>query len=136
MKFLEKCKDGGSKSNVDAYFVCEIKNLFSIAFLKFNKGAREEYHSHAFNARTWFLKGELFENEIINGGIVEKQYKRSILPKLTPISNLHRVVAKEDSWCFTIRGKWVDTWFEVSNDLKTKTTFTHGRKVIKTESYN
>jgi len=129
MKFWNKCKDGGPESPVDAYFLCEIKGLFSIALLKFNKGKREEFHTHAFHALTWFLKGDLVEEEITDR-LVYKKYKRSLLPKFTPKSNLHRVKANEDSWCFTIRGPWEDTWQEFNLESKIRTTFTHGRKVL------
>lgn len=57
--FLVKKKDGGPESPVDAYFLVELKGLFSIALLKFNKGCREAFHSHAFDAWTWFLSGDL-----------------------------------------------------------------------------
>lgn len=79
--FLSKCKDGGPESPVDAYFLIEIKSFFSIALLKFNKGGRENYHTHAFNALTWFLSGNLMEEDF-SGDIYH--YKRSFLPKITP----------------------------------------------------
>ena len=56
MKLFSKCKDGGKESPVDGYFLIECKGLFSVALLKFNKGGREAYHTHAFDAYTWFLK--------------------------------------------------------------------------------
>ena len=36
MKLLNKAKDGGSESPVDAYFLFENKHVGSIALLKFN----------------------------------------------------------------------------------------------------
>lgn len=127
---LKKTKDGGKNSPVDAYFLIESKPLFSIALLKFNKGTREEYHSHAFDAMTWFIKGDLVEDRIINGKNVYKKYTRSLIPKVTLKENLHRVTALEDSWCFTIRGRWVDKWKEYSEKKKVTTVLTHGRKVV------
>lgn len=127
MKFLTKCKDGGPKSPVDAYFLCEIKGLFSIALLKFNKGAREEFHTHAFDAWTWFLKGDLTEEDV-NGDTY--WYSRNLFPKLTLKSKNHKVRAAKDSWCFTIRGPWNDFWTEYDKEKNVTTTFTHGRKVV------
>lgn len=125
MRFFQKTKDGGPESPVDAYFLIEIKSLFSIALLKFNEGGREAFHTHAFNAFTWFISGDMFEEQ--KDGTIKK-YHRSILPKITKRSNNHRVIAKENSWAFTIRGPWVDVWTE---DTDEKTTFlTHGRKVV------
>jgi hypothetical protein len=129
MKLFSKAKDGGPKSPVDAYFFIECKSLFSVALLKFNKGAREQYHNHAFDALTWFLKGSMTE-ETYDG--MFKPYKRSLVPKYTKKTNMHRVVANEDSWCITLRGPWQATWQEADAGTDTKTTFTHGRAVIAT----
>ncbi|ATN93435.1 hypothetical protein [Pseudoalteromonas phage J2-1_QLiu-2017] len=127
-RWFEKVKDGGPDSPVDAYFLCEIKGLFSIAILKFNKGCREEYHTHAFGALTWFIKGSLVEEFWVRPS---RWYTRSWLPKFTSRHKLHRVNAKEDSWCFTIRGPWSETWMEWNSKTNTKTLLTHGRKVVK-----
>ena len=80
MRILQKTKDGGDKSNVDVYFLCEFKTLFSVCLLKFNKGGREEYHTHAFNAFTWFLSGYLIEENYREDSVT---YKRRLLPKIT-----------------------------------------------------
>lgn len=127
MRFLQKTKDGGKESTVDAYFLIEIKGLFSIALLKFNKGSRTNFHSHAFNAMTWFIKGDMTEHDI---GGQTKQYKRSLWPKITKRDNFHKVVAKEPSWCFTVRGKWVDAWREYNPETGEYTNLTHGRKIL------
>lgn len=125
MKFFTKAKDGGPESPVDAYFLFEIKSLLTVAILKFNKGSREAFHTHAFHALTWFIKGDLVEEDI-NGEF--HIYERGILPKVTRRSKNHRVIALADSWCFTIRGPWSKTWTE-DTDEKT-TVLTHGRKVV------
>jgi len=129
--FLKKRKDGGPNSPVDAYFLVELKGFFSIAILKFNKGGREAFHSHAFDALTWFIKGELVEEDV-SGDLLE--YKRSVRPKVTLKNKNHRVKAVVDSWCFTIRGPWVESWTEYKEDSDQTTFFKHGRSVIKTMS--
>lgn len=127
MKIFNKSKDGGPESPVDAYFLIEWKSLFSIALLKFKDGRRENYHSHAFNAYTWFLTGDLVEEDA-NGAY--RAYKRSIVPKYTPRSKTHRVLSLGDSWCLTIRGPWKDTWTEYDKQQDKHITLTHGRKVV------
>ena len=125
MKLLKWSKDGGPESPVDAFFIVEIKSLFSVALLRFNKGGREAFHTHAFNAWTWFLWGDLVEEDI-NGEF--HIYERNILPKITRRIKNHRVVANETSWCFTIRGPWEKTWTE---DTETHhTVLTHGRRIV------
>ena len=126
-RFFARAKDGGPDSNVDAYFLVEIKGLFSIALLKFNKGCREDFHSHAFHALTWFIKGNMVE-ETLDGTL--KVYSRSLLPKLTKRLDVHRVRAHKTSWALTLRGPWSKKWFEVDAHTGVKTTLTHGRKII------
>lgn len=128
MRLLQKTKDGGPDSPVDAFFLIEWKKGFSIALLRFNKGAREAYHTHAFNALTWFLSGELTEEQPIGKATRQLDYKRSLLPKITIRSNNHRVIAHKTSWCFTIRGPWEAYWTETRDDKLV--TLTHGRKEV------
>ena len=125
--FFCKRKDGGKDSPVDAYFLVEFKNFFSIAVLKFNKGGREAFHTHAFNALTWFIYGDL-EEEDVRGDLYT--YKTSLKPKFTPKDKNHRVKATIDSWCFTIRGPWRDRWTEYNKKTNETTEFTHRRKVL------
>lgn len=125
MKFLSKTKDGGPESPVDAFFLFEVKSLGSIALLRFNTGNREAYHTHAFHALTWFLSGDIVEQDI-SGTL--KPYKRSIFPKITTRNKNHRVIANCTSWCLTIRGPWKSTWTEDTD--KATVTLTHGRKVV------
>lgn len=126
MKILKWAKDGGPESPVDAFFVVEIKSLFSIAVLRFNYGSREAFHTHAFNALTWFIRGDLVEQDVSGDYYV---YKRSILPKLTRRTKNHRVIAIETSWCFTLRGPWQKTWTETQDGKSI--VLTHGRKQVK-----
>jgi hypothetical protein len=126
MRFLSITKDGGPDSAVDAFFLVEIKSLFSIVLLRFNNGGRETYHSHAFNALTWFIAGDMVEQNY-NGSSIK--YKRSLLPKYTPRSKNHRVLAYRTSWALSIRGPWKSTWTEDTESHHT--VLTHGRKIIK-----
>ncbi len=127
MRLLRKTKDGGPSSPVDAFFLVEIKGLFSVALLKFNKGGREQFHTHAFNAITWFLSGRLTEEDMDGS---KYQYSNSLMPKYTPKLKNHRVIAGEDSWCLTIRGPWSRMWSEYDPSTKEITIFGHGRVVI------
>lgn len=127
MRIIQKVKDGGPESTVDAYFLFEIKWLMSIAILRFNEGSRTNYHSHAFNALTWFISGDMDE-QFLNKD--SKKYKRSFIPKYTPRLAMHRVMAHKRSWCFTIRGPWINTWKEYNPVTGLISTLTHGHKEI------
>jgi len=127
MKFMSKAKDGGPDSPVTAFFILEMKPFFTIAILKFNKGSREQFHTHAFNAYTWLLKGHMLEETIDNSLYT---YQKSLVPKYTPCSKNHRVIAHTNSYCLTLRGPWSKTWQEYDSSLNKTTAFTHGRKVV------
>lgn len=128
MRFLEKTKDGGPLSPVTAYFLIEIKPLFSIALLKFNPGARDNFHTHAFHALTFFLKGDMGEYIRKEGETLYKPYKDFSF-KITPRSRLHRVKSWKTSWALSFRGPWTKTWTEETPEGET-IILTNGRKVL------
>lgn len=128
MKIFEKGTDGGNKSNVTGYWLIEAKSLFSIVFLRFGKGSRESYHSHAFNALTWFIYGEVIEQFRDKKAI---NWKPSLKPKYTPRDCYHKVFAKETTYALCIRGPWSKTWKEYNPITKKEITLTNGRKVVK-----
>lgn len=132
MKILRKCKDGGPLSTVDAYVLIEIKSLFSIMILKFNKGSRENFHSHAFNALSIYLSGHVTEKVLQDNQIVNIERKGFSI-KTTPRHVLHKVFAHKNSWCLTCRGSWNETWQEYNLEKNQTDTLKHGRKIIKTE---
>ena len=118
--------DGGLDSGVTGYFLIEWKRVFSVGLLHFKNGTRPAYHSHAFNAISWFLSGTVTE-EKLNGE--SKDFRPSIKPKFTPKSNCHRVISYGDTYALTFRGPWDDTWQEYRPN-KVVVTLTHGRKEV------
>lgn len=132
-QFFSKAKDGGSKSPVDGYFLFELKSLCSVVLLKFNKGSRENFHNHAFHAMTWFIKGEMVEEDVSGSKL---KYKFSLKPKITMREKCHRVIALEDSWCISIRGPWSKNWKEFNKQTNETTILTNGRKVVEVKKEN
>jgi quercetin dioxygenase-like cupin family protein len=124
MKLFRKSWDGGNGSGVTGLFLVEIKPLFSIVLLRFSKGSREAYHSHAFNALTVWLYGRVLEH-MLSG---ETLTWRGGQVKLTPRDVFHRVEAIETSYALCFRGPWSDTWQE--SRLGRLITLTHGRKEL------
>jgi quercetin dioxygenase-like cupin family protein len=127
MKFFKKSSDGGKDSGVTGYFIVEIKPLFSIVLLKFNKGTRDAYHSHAFNAVTIWLKGVVREHELFSP--LKPRIWGSGDAKYTPRHNIHMVEALTDTWALSIRGPWSKTWFEYKDGKIIE--LTHGRVVVR-----
>jgi len=120
--FFTKRTDGGKKSGVNAYWLIEWKKVFSVGILKFETGSRDAYHSHAFNALTWWLKGKVTEILYPN---TSRNFAPSIKPKYTPRKLTHMVVAHTTTYALTIRGSWKDKWTEIRGDKVV--TLTHGR---------
>lgn len=127
MKLFDSGPDGGSKSTVEGLYLIEIKGLFSVVLLKFNKGSREAYHTHAFNALTFWLKGHVTEHHRDGEPI---DWRPSFRPKFTGRGTYHKVYAHEDTYALTFRGPWQERWKEYRPDDGREVTLTHGRREI------
>jgi hypothetical protein len=127
MKLLSPAKDGGLESKVNGFFLVEIKSLFSVVLLHFSDGSREAYHSHAFNALSWVLKGKLVEN-LLGGKI--NDYGLGFKPIYTSRDTFHKVISQGDTWVLSFRGPWANTWKEFIPATKQFLTLTHGRKIV------
>ncbi len=127
MKLFSKGSDGGKSSGVKGFWLIEIKGLFSIVLLRFNKGSRENFHSHAFNALTWWIKGKVTEHH--KDG-TSNNWMPSIIPKYTPRSCFHKVFADETTYALSFRGPWQSKWQEYNPTTQKTISLTHGRKVI------
>lgn len=130
MKIFSVSKDGGQESNVTGYWLVEIKSLFSIAFLKFENGTRDAYHSHAFNCVSWLLSGKLEEN-FEDEKRKPITYVSSLKPIVTKRDTFHKVRSVGRSWVLTFRGPWQKEWKERQGNKVT--TLTNGRKIVATE---
>lgn len=128
MKFFKKSYDGGPDSGVTGYWLIEIKPLFSIVLLKFNKGTRDAYHSHAFNALTIWLKGSVIEHDLFRPLKLTKWHGGYI--KYTPRDKIHMVEAMKNTWALSFRGPWAKTWFEYKDGKIYE--LTHGRVIVQT----
>ncbi|MBK3400436.1 hypothetical protein HPY23_28610 [Methylobacterium sp. IF7SW-B2] len=124
MKLLQAAPDGGAKSGVRGYFLIEHKKTLSIVLLRFEKGTREAFHEHAFNALTVWLKGRVLEHHLDG----PTKAFRGGQWKLTPRSTFHKLEALETTWAISFRGPWVDRWREWRGGRMV--TLTHGRKEV------
>ena len=127
MKVFKKGKDGGPSSTVTGFWLVEIKSLFSIVLLRFDKGSRDAYHTHAFNAWSWYIKGSV-EERFTDG--TSKTWKGLNFPKYTSRTCFHKVFAHETSWVLSVRGPWLDKWKEYNPKESMTTLLTHGRKIL------
>jgi len=127
LKLFQWAKDGGPESHVDAFFIVEIKPLFSIAILRFNEGTRENFHSHAFNAWTLWLGDAWVAEETPDG---KKKFWHGGTWKFTPRTLMHRVRAVFTSYALTFRGPWVERWEEYNEQAREFTVLTNHRQIV------
>lgn len=130
--FFKYSYDGGKDSGVTGFWLVECKWLFSIVILHFKKGTRESYHSHAFNALTWWIYGSVLEHLL--GDSESIKWYPSIFPKYTPKENFHKIEALEDSYAISFRGPWENSWYEYQ-DKKGYTKLGWGRKIYSSIEY-
>jgi hypothetical protein len=134
MRLFKRMKDGGPLSKVHGFFLVEIKSLFSIVLLRFDDGARDAFHTHAFNAWSWVLDGCLVEEELITASpdtccTRTRVYTPSLRPIYTPRECFHKVTSFGTTWALTFRGPWVDKWLEYTGE-RGYVALTHGRKEV------
>jgi hypothetical protein len=132
MKCFFKSKDGGQESNVTGYWLFESKRFGSIVLLCFDKGSREAYHNHAFNAWSWVIKGLLFEDVRLSENCYDGNFiKPSFQPFFTSRDSMHKVHGMADkTWAISFRGPWSKTWNEYLPEEKRFVTLTNGRKEV------
>lgn len=106
--FIGKRKDGGPESRVTGWFI-EWKAVATVCLLRFDGGSRAAYHSHAFHAVSWVLRGLLLEY-VVWGGF--NRYRPSVVPVFTARENMHQVVSVGTSWVLSFRGPWSASWYE------------------------
>jgi hypothetical protein len=134
VKLFFKRTDGGPETNVIGYWLIEWKSVFSIALLRFSKGSRENFHSHAFNAVSWILRGRISVRRMSHVPplvLPPVDYTPSLRPIVTSRGNLHKVYGVADAtWALTIRGPWRKTWKEYNAKTGKTITLSHGREVV------
>lgn len=124
-------KDGGPASTVSGLFVCEFKKLFTVVLLRFAPGTRDAYHSHAFNAISWVIKGRLVETFAPGDGRYPRIHEPSFTPIVTRTEDCHRVRSIGTTWVLSFRGPWRDRWIELLPGQEwSRITLTHGRRRV------
>lgn len=131
MKLFHKAKDGGPDSNVTGYWLIESKQFFSIVLLRFDQGSREAFHTHAFNAVSWVLKGWLQERVKTKYWGSTYDYKPRLRPIYTPRDRFHKVEGMAPvTWALSFRGPWNKTWKEYLPEQDKYVTLTNGREIV------
>lgn len=137
-KLLWGAKDGGPESKVWMWGV-ESKRFGSLLLLRFAPGSREAFHTHAFNAWSWVLRGTLVEQtlpergpgwaERLHGdGTTWAGFGPSWRVIYTDHSRFHKVTGgSAGAWALSIRGPWRDEWREYLPEQDAQVKLVQGR---------
>lgn len=132
MRWLWCDPDGGKESNSRIYGL-EIKSLFSILVIRVKGPTRPVFHSHAFSAISWVLKGVLRERQRIWPGYNSIRHRANCRAIWTTWSTCHDVQPippESTTWVLHFRGPWRKQWIEIPHGGTTITTLSHGRQVV------
>ena len=133
IKFLTAKKVALGKGNVTQYTLIECKELFSIIFYRWNTIDQVRFHTHAFNAHAFLLRGFYHEKVISDGKIIDKTVNQWLKPRFLARNYCHSIgYAKPQTMTLVITGAWQETWQEYFPDTNEWVTYSWGRKKIDT----
>lgn len=119
--------------SIKRFTIIEIKYLGGIIVNIFNTRNQDRFHSHAFNAWSWMIKGHYYEDVIVDGKeIVTKKIEKS---RYIPRNHIHKITkSSHNAMSITFEGPWESVWNEYFDDGRIK-TYSWGRKVIFDSKY-
>lgn len=117
--------------HIIAYTIFEHKYLFSIIVYHWKTIKQNRFHSHAFPALAFLLKGSYEEEVFTTGGIIKKTVNQWLKPRVLPRNYTHRILkASPKTWTIVFTGPWIKHWYEYFEDTSTWIKYTWGRKVV------
>lgn len=105
--FWKRKTIGLGDQNVTELTILEYKKLFSIKLFKFHKtnGKQDRFHTHAFNAYSFLLKGNYIE-EVLEGNVIKKLPRNRSRLLFIPKDSFHRITKGTDCTTLLITGPW------------------------------
>lgn len=129
--FLRKKRVELGDGYIIAYTLFEHKYLFSIIVYHWKTIKQNRFHSHAFPAVAFLLRGEYEEEVYSRGNIIKKTVNQWLKPRWLPRNYTHRILAaKPKTWTVVFTGPWIKHWYEYFDDTKTWVKYAWGRKVV------
>ena len=129
--FFKKSLVALGEGSVTQFIVIENKYLFSLIFYKWNTIKQSRFHTHAFPALAFLIKGWYWERVLFNEIEMTNFVNQPLWPRWLPRNYCHAVDnAKPGTITMVIAGPWQKTWEEYFPDTKTWVTYTWGRKVL------
>lgn len=129
--FLRKKRVELGDGYIIAYTIFEHKYLFSIILYHWKTIRQNRFHSHAFPAVAFLLRGEYKEEVYRRGEIIQKTVNQWLKPRYLPRNYTHRILeAKPKTWTVVFTGPWIKHWYEYFDDTKIWVKYAWGRRVI------
>lgn len=117
--------------HIMAYTIFEHKYLFSIVVYHWKTIKQNRFHSHAFPAVAFLLKGGYDEEVYTPNGVKQKKVDQWLKPRVLPRNYTHRILqAEPKTWTIVFTGPWIKYWYEYFEDTQTWVKYSWGRKVL------
>jgi hypothetical protein len=132
IKFFTSKDVALGEGSVTQYTFFECKELFSIIFYKWNTVDQVRFHTHAFPAYAFLLRGFYHEKVITEDKrIIKKIVNQLFKPRFLARNYCHSIgYAKPNTVTMVFVGRWSKQWKEYFPDTKTWVTYEWGRKKV------
>lgn len=112
--FMKKKRIDLGEQSVTELTILEYKKWFSIKLFNFHKseGVQDRFHTHAFNAYSFLLKGDYTEEVLEDNKIVKCLRSRS-KALFIPKDSYHRITRSKGCITLLVTGPWGDTFKEL-----------------------
>jgi hypothetical protein len=132
--FLSKKRVELGDGYIIAYTLFELKWLFSIIIYNWKTIKQNRFHSHAFPAIAFLLKGEYEEEVLTKNGVITKKVNQFLKPRWLPRNYIHRILkATPSTYTIVFVGPWSKYWYEYFPDVRFNSKwvkYTWGRKIV------
>lgn len=113
------------------YTLFEHKRLFSVIFYRWNTVDQVRFHTHAFGAIAFLLRGWYHEKVRFGQHIVDNFVNVPLVPRLLHRGYCHAIgFAKPNTVTMVLAGPWDLHWWEYFPDTETWVKYAWGRKVV------
>ncbi len=117
---------------IQRFILFEFKFIGGIILNIFNTDNQDRFHSHAFHAFSWMIKGWYNEDIILDNKVISKKIVHS---RIIPKNYIHKIKeSSKNAISITFEGPWGNTWNEFFDDGRIK-LYTWGRKVLFDSKY-
>jgi hypothetical protein len=113
------------------YTIFENKSFGGIWIYNWKTILQNRFHTHAFKAYAFLLRGGYIEEVIEDGKILTRSVSRWMRPRYLPKNYCHRILrAEPNTWTIVFFGKWVPNWWEYFKNTNTWVKYSWGRIVV------